>query len=480
MTDVSVGVRAKRKRGRPRKDSNLCREGSLQSPENSCFMKTQGGGGGGAAELAYPTPADGTKKAQQECSDEGMVGSMVYGVVEGSFDAGYLISVRIGSNLTPFRGVVFQPRKVVAVTPANDVAPQAKMYQRREIPVPVYDSNNLSQGSGFSQPKQTVVRPLLPYNQSSFMAADEAAAAAMLRTGSSSNMEAKQFPYVHPTGSLRMVEEDEVMQAFEVSTSSNLAPTNGGGDNNIPGGKESINQVQEAQVAVDQLESMAPPPAFEIRQDHMICRETMDQLQEMNAGGQNQSESPQAMKATTTADLYYNEARSQDVNFHENLFTDANSREGDISKSPNLKLDLAFTVHKEKQMAGDSSIYTVLNGMKNPNIGYHQALVAGNPLLLPPDLMGEPLEFMMERPKTPPNCKTSEETMEVQSRLVHGVGDDGEGAGGGAGASSYKLELATPHTRIADMDFVLSNAIQPTQSNGHGNGISPCPSQTNQ
>lgn len=479
MTDVSVGVRAKRKRGRPRKDSNLCREGSLQSPENSCFMKTQGGGGGGAgagaAELAYPTPADATKKGQQDCSEEGMVGSMVYGVVEGSFDAGYLISVRIGSNLTPFRGVVFQPRKVVAVTPANDVAPQAKMYQRREIPAPVYDNNNLSQGSGFSQPKQTVVRPLLPYNQSSFMAADEAAAA-MLRTGSSSNMEPKQqFPYVHPPGSLRMVEEDEVMQAFEVSTSSNLAPTNGGGGgDNIPCGKERINhQVQEAQAAVDQLESMAPPTAFDIRQDHMICRETMDQLQEMNAGGQNQSQSPQAMKTTTAAaaDLYYNEARSQDVNFHENLFTEANSREGDISKSPNLKLDLAFTVHKEKQMAGDSSIYNVLNGMKNPNIGYHQALVAGNPLLLPPDLMGEPLEFMMERPKTPPNCKTSEENnMEVQSRLVHGVGDDGEGAG----ASSYKLELATPHTRIADMDFVLSNAIQPNQSN------SPCPSQTNQ
>ncbi|XP_057764842.1 uncharacterized protein LOC130985751 [Salvia miltiorrhiza] len=419
MADVSVAVRAKRKRGRPRKDSNLCSAGTLQSPENSSLMRNQG-----ADQLLYPTPAaaaDATKKCQDsEKNDEGMVGSMVYGVVEGSFDAGYLISVRIGNNLAPFRGVVFQPRKVVAVTAANDVAPQAKMYQRREIPVPVYEG----QRATLQPPKQAVVRP--PY--------------------ADGKMVSKQFPYVHPTGNLRMVEEDEVMQAFEVSTSS------GGSKSNLPNNGDATTNNQEPPSNL-QNAAMAPQPSSAL--DEMMCRETMDQLQEM---GQKRT-SPPAMKVRQT-NLF------QDVNFHENLFSDHQPREQE--QSPNLKLDLAYTVDKEKQMQmseaqAQGNLYSVLNcnGMKNPNIGFHQALVAGNPLLLPPDLIGEPLEFMMDKPKTPP--ASQETNMEVQSRL----GD--ANASASPSPSSYKLELATPHsplnTRIADMDFVISNAMQqPAQS----------------
>lgn len=446
MADVSVAVRAKRKRGRPRKDSNL--GAALQSPDNnsSFMMKPLGA----AEHMMYPSPSAAVHQDAEKtnCGDEGMVGSMVYGVVEGTFDAGFLISVRIGGSHAPFRGVVFQPRKVVAVTSANDVAPQAKMYQRRDIPVPVsYDGF----GPAHPPPKQAVVRPHLPpvapqyAPTSSYVAAD---------------VEGKLVPKQYQFGgNLRMVEEDEVMQAFEVSTSS------GGSKSNLPTNGEAEPQQPPPQQQQQHNSMAAPPPqpsAFEIQQEEMICRETMDQLQEMN---QNRSESQAAaaMKAQIRQTNLF-----QDVNFSENLFSTHQSREQESLAAPNLKLDLAFAVHKEKQMAAEQGggIYSAM--MKNPNIGYHQALVAGNPLLLPPDLMGgEPLEFMMDKPKSPRSSQ--EANMEVQSRLA-GSGERFNGDEGGMN----KLELATPQsslsTRIADMDFVLSNAMQqPAQSHtNHG------------
>lgn len=585
MTDVSVSLRAKRKRGRPRKDSNLSREGSLQSPENSTLMKTQ------RVELIYPTP-DGTKITQEvdknskDGINDAMVGSMVYGVIEGSFDAGYLIAVRIGNNQTPFRGVVFQPRKFVPITAANDIAPQAKMYQRREFPVPVYDNVNQTSGSS-PQPvpasKQAVLRPILPsipLSVTPYSSSNHSPEAMMLRTSSCSNMGGKiaipkspnvgvckQFSYVHPTGSLRMVEEDEVMQAFEVSTSSGGSRNNivTSGDmvsesllkattNSFPD-KESINQKPDqvhgkavesglgpstlihnkpegsgsnVEVHHNPVEDM-PRSAFEIQQDEMICREMEHprefvhnglqsptiELQQIPAVAQSHSvpTEPQAIKTEVQpSNLYYNELRSPDVNFHQYLFTDqsqpdsqepkslaaAQFHPGDfvdsVSKSPNLKLDLAFTVHEKPPEPQASAVcletnYSVLNGMKNPNLGYHQALVAGNPLLLPPDLTGEPLEFMMEKTKSPPNYKTPEETnLEMEPRVIatgerfHSAADEAEAAA--SPSASYKLELSTPQSAlnrrpsmqvnssagcINDMDFVLCDDIQPTESNSHRN-----------
>ncbi|XP_039061777.1 uncharacterized protein LOC120206096 [Hibiscus syriacus] len=61
---------------------------------------------------------------------------MVSGVIEGSFDAGYLLNVKVGETNTHLRGVVFLPGRFTPITAANDVAPQAKMYKRKEIPFP--------------------------------------------------------------------------------------------------------------------------------------------------------------------------------------------------------------------------------------------------------------------------------------------------------------------------------------------------------
>ncbi|KAL1201771.1 Protein METABOLIC NETWORK MODULATOR 1 [Cardamine amara subsp. amara] len=65
--------------------------------------------------------------------DINLVGKGVSGVVEGSFDAGYLLNVKVKDNDIKLRGLVFIPGKVTPITSENDVAPLAKMYGREEI-----------------------------------------------------------------------------------------------------------------------------------------------------------------------------------------------------------------------------------------------------------------------------------------------------------------------------------------------------------
>lgn len=124
MADVPVYLTKKRKRGRPRKDDNFYRDHNLQSPINN------------------PNIGKKLNFFKHNNTFEGIVGNTVYGVIEGSFDAGYLISVKTANSCIPFRGVVFHSEKVIPVTPANDIAPKAKLYQRRGISVPVYNAQS--------------------------------------------------------------------------------------------------------------------------------------------------------------------------------------------------------------------------------------------------------------------------------------------------------------------------------------------------
>ncbi|KAM3701483.1 hypothetical protein ACJW31_05G177000 [Castanea mollissima] len=113
----------KRKRGRPRKDESLL--SSKKKPTT-------------------PEP-DSIKKNKESASTSGggvndvMVGQMVTGVIEGSFDAGYLLNVKLGDTDTLLRGVVFLPGRFTPISAANDVAPHVKMYNRKDIPIPVFN-----------------------------------------------------------------------------------------------------------------------------------------------------------------------------------------------------------------------------------------------------------------------------------------------------------------------------------------------------
>ncbi|XP_059440165.1 uncharacterized protein LOC132172646 isoform X1 [Corylus avellana] len=110
----------KRKRGRPRKDENpVLGKKSPVTPGSDSVRKNKESAG---------------------TSDDvnlDMVGQVVTGVIEGSFDAGYLLNVKVGDTDTQMRGVVFLPGLFTPITAANDVAPHAKMHTRKEIPIPV-------------------------------------------------------------------------------------------------------------------------------------------------------------------------------------------------------------------------------------------------------------------------------------------------------------------------------------------------------
>ncbi|KAL6197946.1 hypothetical protein ACLB2K_027738 [Fragaria x ananassa] len=125
----------KRKRGRPRKDENLVHGESMP---------------------AIPGP-DSLKKNKQSAgtnddAEDEMVGRVVSGVIEGSFDAGYLLNVKVEDTDTQLRGVVFLPGKFTPVTAVNDVAPNVKMCRRKEVPIPAVTMQSHLYGS--AQPSE--------------------------------------------------------------------------------------------------------------------------------------------------------------------------------------------------------------------------------------------------------------------------------------------------------------------------------------
>lgn len=130
---------AKRRRGRPRKDSSLKQAEDAQTP----------GSEGGTAYLSQR----GNRTKGTEC----MVGQAVTGFIEATFDSGYLLSVRIGNSNINLRGVVFKPGHCVPITAENDVAPHAQMIRRSDIRFTV-ENQGWSPGLGMGMQTGGVVR----------------------------------------------------------------------------------------------------------------------------------------------------------------------------------------------------------------------------------------------------------------------------------------------------------------------------------
>ncbi|MCO5598434.1 hypothetical protein L7F22_052529 [Adiantum nelumboides] len=61
-------------------------------------------------------------------SQKTFIGQEVHGIVDGSFDAGYLLTVKVGDLPLVFRGLVFEPGMLAPLSKSNDIAPtiQAK------------------------------------------------------------------------------------------------------------------------------------------------------------------------------------------------------------------------------------------------------------------------------------------------------------------------------------------------------------------
>lgn len=122
--DVSLMVPEKRKRGRPRKDPSERRAQKARSQSS--------------ARMPPGFVQANTTKRVDPINDpnEVMIGQTVTGVVEATFDAGYLLAVRIGNSHITLRGAVFKPGQTAPVTPENDVAPHAEMIKKTEVPFP--------------------------------------------------------------------------------------------------------------------------------------------------------------------------------------------------------------------------------------------------------------------------------------------------------------------------------------------------------
>ncbi|RDX88650.1 hypothetical protein CR513_29731, partial [Mucuna pruriens] len=118
-TGPPSNVPIKRKRGRPRK------EGSVVQGENVPVM------------LSSDNALNSNQAAGTSTTEDEMVGKAVTGVIEGTFNAGYLLNVKVADTDAFLRGLVFLPGQVAPVTVENDVAPHVKMIKRKEIPIPV-------------------------------------------------------------------------------------------------------------------------------------------------------------------------------------------------------------------------------------------------------------------------------------------------------------------------------------------------------
>lgn len=136
--DGSGDVPLKRKRGRPRKYPRP------DSEESSHMPPSQGKRPNPVRVEQAPVPpgfegANGNQhlqRGQENDPNDAMVGEVVSGVIEAVFDAGYLLSVRVGDSDTTLRGLVFKPGRYVPLSPENDVAPGVPMIQRNEVPFP--------------------------------------------------------------------------------------------------------------------------------------------------------------------------------------------------------------------------------------------------------------------------------------------------------------------------------------------------------
>ncbi|KAL2523696.1 Uncharacterized protein Adt_08750 [Abeliophyllum distichum] len=137
---ASPALPVKRKRGRPRKDKSLKHVKTAHVPPVFEALKENS-----------------SKKDTRVNENDARVGEAVMGVVEAIFDAGYLLTVRIGNSTTNLRGVVFKPGHYVPVTVENDVAPHVEMIRRNEVHLPAGNQTGSRGNSSVPQTASLVV-----------------------------------------------------------------------------------------------------------------------------------------------------------------------------------------------------------------------------------------------------------------------------------------------------------------------------------
>ncbi|XP_074310938.1 protein METABOLIC NETWORK MODULATOR 1 [Silene latifolia] len=142
-------VTVKKKRGRPRKDPSLNPPKLAYVPRKRGITQSYGESvpvppGFEESHVPHPQHVDPVNDSNQDS----MVGQVVTGVIEAVFDAGFLLSVRVGESNTCLRGVVFKSGHYVPVSAENDLAPGLQMIRRNEVPFPVENHTHKHKNRG--------------------------------------------------------------------------------------------------------------------------------------------------------------------------------------------------------------------------------------------------------------------------------------------------------------------------------------------
>lgn len=127
---LSVFTTSKKRRGRPRKADTILLPaemtvlGVLQTASSKRKTKSK-------ARTVKSSCDDSLPRDGQQSE---VVGQAVHGVVDGSFDAGFLVSLRVGESENVYRGVVFGPGLCIPLSENSDVAAKVNASRREQTP----------------------------------------------------------------------------------------------------------------------------------------------------------------------------------------------------------------------------------------------------------------------------------------------------------------------------------------------------------
>lgn len=87
-------------------------------------------------------PAQSNSAAASSHAPNDLLGQAVSGTLDGTFDAGYMLTVRVANGGHVLRGLVFDPRLCVPISAENDIAPLLPMATPNGTPSSVVESHD--------------------------------------------------------------------------------------------------------------------------------------------------------------------------------------------------------------------------------------------------------------------------------------------------------------------------------------------------
>nr|XP_009789021.1 PREDICTED: uncharacterized protein LOC104236729 [Nicotiana sylvestris] len=417
---------AKRRRGRPRKDGGLAKRVMLQTPttpatENSNKIQQH-------AEMS-----------QKDSTSENMLGQIVSGVVDGCFDAGYFLSINIGNNANTFRGLVFEPGQFSPITAANDIAPQVKMYHRSQV-IKLLDQDNRT-----DKPNQ--LEKQLNVSPGQDLPSEPMSNATLVPTNQHANpdqtlkIQSQSIPILE---NLIMVEQDEVMQVFEVANQSESPKLNAEQGKYV--GSESILEPKASEETSKECENQLMDSIIQpgtlvytnlnSSNESIQHNNVVDKSQEMDLDHQQQVESeveknksnlgiplqpkefvqcelkklnfisqelPIVNPELQPKELSQTGQGNQDFQPHQNPpFSELNSVAQE-SLAAESKVQLSDPIHNEVKSSSfelhfvDDMPQAVESAQKEPNPDPNQVLVTEDNQVLPQESISKSTDFMMEK-----------------------------------------------------------------------------------